>query len=162
MTKPFYCEKFFLCAKWGKSDIFGFLVPKSIILNFSLNLFIRLFKNCTWWCRHWKVGQSDCSGFSRKIPIMPKWGEWVIFGPKINTFKFSSNLSIGFSWNCTWWQLIKSVLKGLVWIFKENSYYAKNWWDGSFFGPKLFFNFSLNLLVIFFCKCAWWKALKVG
>ena len=39
----------------------------------------------------------------------------------------------------------------MFFFFKENSYYAQNRGNGSFWGPEsILFNFSLNLLIRFF------------
>ena len=44
VTILYFCKYFLLSSKWGKWGIFG---PKSLFSSCSLNLFIRLFWNCT-------------------------------------------------------------------------------------------------------------------
>ena len=50
-----------------------------------------------------KLVQSYYCGFLRNVLITSSF-----HGPKINTFQFSLNLYIGFFWNYTLWQLIKT------------------------------------------------------
>lgn len=66
-----------------------FFDPKSLFLNYSLNLSVRCFRNCTQ-SQALKVVKSDCFGYVRKISIMFKMVKWVIFELKINIFQLLS------------------------------------------------------------------------
>ena len=57
--------------------------------------------------------------------LCPKRGKWVIFGAQIN-FSSCLNLCIRFNWSCIWYQALRSSFKWLIWICKDNSYYAQN------------------------------------
>ena len=76
VTQHIFKGKFLLCLKWGKCGIFRHKI--NFFLNFSLNLFIRYFwiVSDDW---NWKVVESVCFVFLRKIYIMPKMGQGSIF-----------------------------------------------------------------------------------
>ena len=64
---------------------------------------------CTW-RQAFKVSKSNGFEFLRRILMIPKkWGKWVIFGLKVNTFEPFLNLLASFFWNRAWWQVFKSV-----------------------------------------------------
>ena len=106
-----------------------------------------------------KVVLNDCFGFLRKI-LMPKTVNRPLLGPKLTFLKFSQNVFSRFFWNCIRWQVFKVGKTEYSCDWKENSFYAQNWENVSFLSPKLtFLNFSQILIIRFFWKCTWWKAL---
>ena len=124
-----------------------FLDPKSTLLNISINLVIRFFWNCTWWYEiknnlKWLIiyyAQNGVNGtfWGRKsllLYLMTGIKNWF----KVTVFDFEGNLILcpkstlysksvhGFFQNYSWWQVVKSGLKGPFCILKENSYYTQN------------------------------------
>ena len=62
--------------RWGN------LVPKSTLLKFSWNLFIRFF----WYWQYSNRIEAFLREFLEKLFLCPKWGKLGILGNKINTF----------------------------------------------------------------------------
>ena len=73
--------------------------------------------------------------------------------PKSSFLNFIQIPLFRFFWNHTWREAFKSDLKWLFWIFKENSYFAKNGVNGSFLYPK---STLLNQCIMFFCNASRW------
>lgn len=83
--------------------------------------------------------------------------------PTSTHFNFSLNLFIGYFWNCNWWVALRRGFKWMFWIVKENSYYAYNGVNGTFFGPKsIMLKYSSIMVIKFFGNCTRWIAFKIG
>ena len=86
-------------------------------LNFSLNLFVRFFWNCSWRSGIKKWLKVTVLDFYGTFLLCLKWGiRGIFWGQKSNFMNFFVNLFISFYWNYTYWNYTKSVHQ-IFWQF---------------------------------------------
>ena len=71
-----FLRKFFYAQNEANRSFWGL---KSTLLDFSWNLFIRFFWNCTWWhIKEWS--KVNVLNFEERLFLCPKWDKCSIFG----------------------------------------------------------------------------------